>query len=401
VANLTDNSFLRLSDPILEVSEALSLSLLERIKRYGEQLIEDPENQPTIQQATTEATQEWEYFEGEAEDWTDEAVAQAYLRGIQETNGQANEAGLNATAGAFTSTPLLATGSGGAGRTPQIAKEILSEYPDHHTMYSVFKEQAYSDFNKTRVPVIRDVEDKVRNLIVEASESSYRNADTFTRRQMTQELMERFADENITGIRYADGRTMNINSYSEMVARSQTGNAAREASMRRAQEYGLDLVQISVHFPCSDLCIDQQGRVYSISGNSDRYPPLEQAISNGLYHVNCKHSQSAYIPGTSKLPDRDVSKTRNKEMYEAQQQQRYNERMVRKWKRRETTALTEDAQRKSSRKVLEWQEKAENHVEANSFLRLKTDRQTIGEAIHPRQRYQRAGIPWKKSDREH
>ena len=374
---LTGNSFQRLSDPILEVSEALSLSLLERIKKYAQKLIDDPRSNITIQKATREAQQEWQYFYGEAQDWTDEAIANAYLRGIQQTNGELSGTDITLASGVVIgSIPLIGGGSGG-GNVPPIAKEILSEYPEHWTMYSVFKEQAYTDFASTRIPVMRDVEDKVRNLIVEASEAQYRNADTFTRRQMTQDLMERFADENITGIRYSDGRTMNINSYSELVARSQTGNAAREAAIRRQQEYGLDLCQISVHYPCSDLCIDEQGRVYSVSGQSDRYPPLSEAISNGLYHVNCKHSQSAYIEGTSKLPDRDVSKTRNKEMYEASQRQRAIERKIRAWKRRKTTAVTEDARNKAQSYISKWQKEQRQLLDENPFLRRRYDREGI------------------------
>jgi len=374
---LTENSFQRLSDDIVLIAEDLTLSLLERISKIAEQIAENPQVEPNMDRITQEVASEWGFYMDEAEAWTDKNMPEAYLRGIQKTNGEVAGAGLTSEAGAFTALAMLTQRNTGSGDIPPVAKDILSEYPEHHTMYSVFQEQAYDDFRKTRLPVIRDVEDKVRRLTIEASETAYRENDVFTRRKMSQELLDRFADENITGIRYRDGRTMKLDSYSEMVARTQTGNAAREGSMRRQQEYGLDLVQISLHYPCSDLCIDYQGRVFSISGQSDEYPPLESAIAGGLYHPNCRHHQSAYVPGVSELPEQTTSNERNREMYERAQEQRYNERHIRAWKRRKASAITEDAQQKAQSKITEWQRRNKQLVEENNFLPRKYQRESI------------------------
>lgn len=373
MSNLTENSFQRLSDPIMGVSEQFTLRLLRIIKDVATRLSSDPEAVINVAQILRLTEDEWQDFIREADDWADDAMAQAYLKGIRATNGNVpNRMIPDQPIGSPT---MVAGGSGGG--ISETARRILKDYPEHHTMYGVFREQAGEAFRSTRVPVVRDVEGIVREVIINASEREYKNADPFTRRQMTQGLINEFARNNISGIRYSDGRTMSIDAYSEMVARSQTGNAAREAALRRQEQYGLDLVQISQHYPSSDLCVDWQGRVYSISGTDEKYPPLQAAIEGGLYHSNCKHSQSAYIPGTSKLPDKEMTKTRNKRQYAAQQRQRYNERQIRMWKRREAGALTDEELRKAKGKVRQWQARQRELLDSNDFLRRKYSRESI------------------------
>lgn len=284
---LTENSFQRLSDPIVDPAEETTLKLLEKIKELAQSLIENPQQTVNNEQLRREIEQLWSQYEEQSREWVNEAMPQAYLRGIQKTNG-AVPSGMEANFGITPTIELAAVAGvvGGGGEIASRAADILDGYPKHHTIYTAFQDAAYNRFNQTRLPVIRDVQGKIRDLTIQASEAAYRDADGFTRRKMTQQLMNRFADDNITGIRYADGRTMKLDTYSEMAARSMTGNAARQASINRQQEYGLDLVQISQHFPTSDLCRPWHGRVYSLSGTDSKYPPLDEAISGGLYHAN-------------------------------------------------------------------------------------------------------------------
>lgn len=378
---LTDNSFQNLSDPVPAIAESAIGRLFSLIKRVARQVIRDPEAVINMQQVIRDVRGEHEEYVSEATEWVDESLPVAYVRGLKETDGTIRRLDIDASPTAPIVRGTQLAGSGGqGGDIAAKAKDILSDYPQHHTMYSVFQDAAYEKFSQTRLPVVRDVEDKVREIIVKASESDYQEANMFTRRQMTQNLMNEFADNNITGIIYNNGNKWNLDAYSEMVARSQTGNAARQASMNRQQQYGYDLVRISTHFPCSDLCIDEQGNVYSISGTSEQYPPLDQAIANGLYHANCKHYQNPYFPGISPKQDirqEELDKKENRKRFELTQEQRYNERNIRKWKRRESAALTDDAREKARNKVRDWQARQRNLIENNSHLRRKYSREQI------------------------
>lgn len=371
---LTDNSFENLSNSVVDIAESFTIQVLKRIAKIAERIAVDPNVIININRIISEIEVDHERFLKQSKSWVDETLSVAYLRGLKESESQIKKLSPDLVASS-----LVFAGQGGI-ISPKAAK-ILSNYPQHHTMYSVFQDAAYNDFAKTRIPVVRDTRGKIRELIIQSSEANYTGADEFTRRQLSQDLINRFADNNITGITYQNGRTVNLDSYAEMVARSQTGNAAREASMRRQEEYGLDLVRISVHYPCSDLCEPYQGHVYSISGTSEQYPSLDSTNPGSeLFHGNCKHFQNPFIPGVSgkqEIRQEQLGKRENRRRYELEQSQRYNERQIKKWKRREATALTDKEAEKSSKKVQDWQARNRELVKENGFLRRKYYRESI------------------------
>lgn len=360
---LTEQSFDRLANPIREVAERFELFVIERMAQIAITLSNNPNADVGVSIRAI-----WQEFYDEVEPLLDEATATAYRRGIEKaTKGEV----VTGFAGAALFASALPS------QISPVSARILKDYPTHHTMYSVYQSEARSAFRRTQLPVVRDVQGKVRELTILASDSAYLQAEPLTRRQLAQGIMNRFADEGVTGIIYENGRRMPIDSYSDMVARTQTGNAARQASLNRIQEEGRDLVQISVHFPCSDICEPLQGKVYSISGTSSRYPSLQGAIGEGLYHPNCKHFQSEYIEGVSELPDPDISVTQNRQQYMAQEEQRKNERYIRNWKRRQSASLTPEEARKAKDKVAQWQAKQRDLLNNNNFLRRRYDREQI------------------------
>ena len=313
---LTENSFENLADELVSLSEELTLSLFARITELTKQEIDQPGSTNLQVEIDKIQVVVAEYIR-RAFSWVDQNLSRAYERGIMFANGSVGEIELRQEGG-FVGVPLFDVNSGG-GRISDVARKVLDKYPTHHTMYTAFQEAAYRAISDSQLVVVRDFEDKVRSLTVLTSDTQYLNSDSFTRRGLSQRLMNSLSDSNISGIRYSDGRTMKLDTYSEMVARTQTGNAARQASVNRLQEYGIDLVQISTHAPCSNLCQPWQGRVYSISGTSDKYLSLGEAISGGLYHVNCKHTQSGYIEGVSQVSRSPVGRIQNSEQYQIEQ----------------------------------------------------------------------------------
>ena len=368
---VTPNTFERLSLEITDQAEELVLYALLQLRQISERLIENP-NAPINERRELQRIQaQWQDFINQAEDWLEDELTDSYIRGIERGNG----VGGAVTAGAFASLGLLTPINTPEEPSPKIV-ERFNQYPEHIETFSRFKAAAEEQLRFTRLPVVRQQGDRIREIITEASSTAYREADTFTRRQFTQGLMRRFSDEGITGITYRNGRRVQLDSYSEMVARTQTQQAFNQANWNRIQERGQDLVVISVHYPCSDLCEPHQGRVHSISGESTQYPSLEGAINDGLFHANCKHHSSGYSSG-DETPDRDTGRVENREMYEAQQKQRYYERGVKKWKRREVSAVDPAQREKASEKVRQWQKRTREHVQENPFLRRDYTREQV------------------------
>lgn len=107
----------------------------------------------------------------------------------------------------------------------------------------------------------------------------------------------------------------------------------------------------SVHYGVRPSHAVWQGRVFSRSGASGRYPGLVEAMgygtAGGLCGCNCRHAMTPYIEGLSKLPDASFASQRKRfgktsdEYCEAVRCQRAIERRIRATKR-QIAALAED-----------------------------------------------------------
>jgi hypothetical protein len=83
-----------------------------------------------------------------------------------------------------------------------------------------------------------------------------------------------------------NGKNYNLKSYAELVARTRMRESQTQAVMEICEAFDNDLVQIDIHDdPCS-FCAEHQGRVFSISGNSLKYPKLPDG--GPPFHPRCE-----------------------------------------------------------------------------------------------------------------
>lgn len=130
--------------------------------------------------------------------------------------------------------------------------------------------------------------------------------------------------------------------------------ATAEMSKGMAQDLGLDLVQTSAHIGARPQHQVWQGKVFSLSGKSDKYPALSApqesggtgyGTAEGLCGCNCRHHFFPYAEGFRPTDyGIDISPAENEEIYNATQKQRQYERQIRSWKR---TAMVADDQGKT------------------------------------------------------
>lgn len=377
--DVNENTFEIYAQALSELSQELIEQVLKLQARYARKIADNPTQAVVLQRELREESAALiAAYNQKAKRIVGENLPKAYLRGVKSADGELK--GLTRSLGTINTKQLLVPSGVGAIPPSSEAIRLLEKYPRHLTLYSVFQAAAERDIDAMRLPILRSAEDGFRQLSILSSEPAYREANTLTRRQLSQSILDRASDRGLTGIIYSDGRRVGLDSYAEMVARTQTGNASRQAQMNRQSQWGFDLVRISSHSPCSELCFPWQGRVYTLR-ESDKYPPLEEAIAGGLYHSNCKHTQSAYIPGVSEKlenPGRfSSSKRKNEKGYEAQKRQRQIERNIRKYKKREAVAITPDAQKKAKAKISEWQKEARKNINDNPYLRRAYNRESI------------------------
>ena len=92
------------------------------------------------------------------------------------------------------------------------------------------------------------------------------------------------------------GREWNMGTYVEMLARTTVMKIHNEAVKSEFVAHGEDLVIISFHLPTCEMCKPWNGKIVSLTGATKDYPTMTEAEADGLFHPNCRHAFSLYIP---------------------------------------------------------------------------------------------------------
>jgi len=244
-----------------------------------------------------------------------------------------------------------------------------------------FTKRAKESFRLIKPGTLADIRQKKTTLTQEATRAYFRDANVGTRKEYMQKVMNDLSDKGIQSVRYSSGAKMNIREYSEMVARTNINNAGREAAMDTQRRMGNDLVRMTVHYPTCQYCAAYQGRVLSVTGRSSKYPSVDEARGYGALHPNCSHGLNPYYEGISDkeitVNQGELTKAQNEARYEFKRQQRYYERQVRKWKKRERSAITEEMSRKAEDKMESYRGRIRELVSSKSYLVRKPERETI------------------------
>lgn len=248
--------------------------------------------------------------------------------------------------------------------------------------------------------ITRAVTDAYRSVVARASGNTLLGS--LTRRQASQRALDQFARRGVTGFVDRSGRSWELASYAEMAVRSVTARAAIEGHIDALAEIRVGLVIVSDAPLECPLCRPWEGEVLTLGSESGPHTvrlasalpasgrlarrerlvvhiagSLTEARAAGLFHPNCRHSLSAYLPGmTTRPPQHPTPGT----TYEDTQRQREIERHIRAWKRRQAAAIDEQARRAAAAKVRAWQKAAREHVAAHEHLGRKPAREQIGAA---------------------
>jgi len=162
------------------------------------------------------------------------------------------------------------------------------------------------------------------------------------------------------GVRVLNSQTGRVEQADVAIKRNiWTGinQATGDMTLAMAAEAGTDLVEVSAHPGARNKGVGAanheswQGKVYSISGTHPKYEPLiattGYGTGAGLLGWNCRHSVFLFFEGYEKptYTQAELDRVNNTQvtyggkqmdLYEATQHQRYLERGVRDWKRKQS-----------------------------------------------------------------
>lgn len=196
--------------------------------------------------------------------------------------------------------------------------------------------------------------------------------------QASRDAVSKWAEHGIPAMIDKRGHQWSTEAYVQMVLRSNAQQVGNTIHDDRLNEYDIDLVQTSSHAGSRKSHYEFQGKVYSRSGKSTKYPPLSETgygdtITGFATGINCAHQIYAYAEGM-RISARKYDKEESDRIYEESQKQRYLERRIRNAKK-EAAALkamnaAEEDIKKATDKVLRGQKAMRDFIDSTGRTRM-------------------------------
>lgn len=199
-------------------------------------------------------------------------------------------------------------------------------------------------------------------------------------------------DNTVVAYGYKTGtRSMSVEAAVRMNVMTGINQTCAEITERNADGLSCDLVEVDAHEGARPEHAEWQGKIYSRSGTSDKYPPFSVCglgDVTGICGVNCRHSYYPYFEGMDKHNTQDELNNMNEKnidydgvkmtKYEAEQKQRAMERKIRQWKRTADIQQAGGVDNTAARiRLGDWQATAQDFTDKTG-LRRDYSREYIG-----------------------
>ncbi len=165
---------------------------------------------------------------------------------------------------------------------------------------------------------------------------------TFSFDQAVNDCVRELAQSGLRSVAYKSGRVLALDSAVRMCVRTACHQLSGQISIANCEKTGTDLVEVSSHWGARESHAVWQGKIYSRSGKSKKYPDFAECHYgevDGLMGVNCRHAFYPFFEGISEpieWEDEPDPKDYRGKWYtytEATQKQRRMENAIRKTKR--------------------------------------------------------------------
>lgn len=246
-------------------------------------------------------------------------------------------------------------------------------------------EATQHDMSKAETAMLRQADDEYRKIIFNSQ--AYYNTGAGTLSQCVDMATKDFLSRGISCIEYANGARVGVDSYSRMALRTAQTRAYLQGESAKRDEWGVNTVIVNKRGVACPRCLKYVGKVFydDVWGSTPvptpaKYPRLSDAIAGGLYHPNCKDIHTTYFEDVNTPPE-PMTKEQKEEaarVYDLEQEQRYNERQIRKYKRLTQGSVDPENQLKYQQKTEEWQARQKAFVKANGdVLKRRYDNEKL------------------------
>jgi hypothetical protein len=174
----------------------------------------------------------------------------------------------------------------------------ITKAPDWHYKYNEkYAEQTFKDNFKHIAAQTTKMRNSIKTMLRADAAQVFRRAavEGVSRkeayRQLKAQVMERDPKFQFTD---KAGRNWDSRKYFEMLTRTVMAYTLRETYANSLTAEGHDLVKVSIR-GATDECRLWEGKILSLSGATEGFPSLDDAIATGeVFHPRCRHRLIAY-----------------------------------------------------------------------------------------------------------
>ena len=195
--------------------------------------------------------------------------------------------------------------------------------------------------------------------------------------------VEDLASKGMETFEYKSGKHEQVSTVVRRAVLTGVNKTAIETQLANLSKMGMNLVRTTQHLGARPTHEIWQGKTFYVGEPVEGYLSLEEGTGygtgEGLGGWNCRHGIRIALEVMGiEYTEQPIDTEENNRIYELEQQQRYNERMIREWKRRRDIkkAGGQDYS-KESRKVKEWNARQDSFVKAHPELKRQMNREII------------------------
>jgi hypothetical protein len=259
-------------DELLEITRELERQGEEVIIKGVSEELTEAQKKAMVAQIKAAAQE----ADSKIKEWVVPTIATAYLSGLEYTNE------------ALASFDIIFKNN------EKLTIEVLrgvEEFKPHLDAVNSLISDAYLDFGSGITGFVRATErvlnDVTRQQVREKIASGRLAGQSI--REIRNEVRNVLRAQGLEAVIDRGGRQWSLDRYSEMLTRTHVIKANNEATLLRAAEAEIDIVQVSKHAGACPICTPFESKIYSRSGRSKNYPPLT-AANKPPYHPNCRHN---------------------------------------------------------------------------------------------------------------
>lgn len=195
-------------------------------------------------------------------------------------------------------------------------------------------------------------------------------------------VVSKLSREGLEWVDYDTGVHRRLDTVVRMAVRTSINQTAAKCQEKNLDDLECNLVETSAHAGARPSHAEWQGQIFyrnkPYKDYSNFYDATGYGTAGGLCGVNCRHSFYPYIEGISTPSFGKIDSKENNELYEKQQEQRYNERHIREWKRRQKVGEAAGLDvTKEKAKVREWTKRNQELIASDSRLKRNYARERV------------------------